>query len=902
DIRHLFPLDRVVTGGDSSLGPQQSWAGISFTTKYRAPPHGTYRRHLAVYEYDSTSPDDNSTTLIGAGTFTSPRREGRGSVGGSCFEAIEVDINRNRNGAVDLAGDWDYYRLEPSSRGAMSVATSGGTDTFGELMDGDGRVLEFDDDSGDAKNFRVERQVDDRVYYVRVSGGDNVYGNYTLRTSLVPGTSGNARDRDDDVLEQATAIGVGVEVGDAIDLEEDIDWWRFETRSRGRLVIATTGSTDTYGRLYDEEGELLADDHDSGDGLNFRIDDGAVFEPDAYYLAVAGGSRLVTGHYRVRVVHLPEDGSGRPDLVVEFPDAGNFEPMPGEAFSPTVRVRNRGNAPSEATHLRFYRSINGVISTEDINEGSDSVDGLDALAASDHYPRLVAPPEAGYYYYGACVRPLDGESDVDNNCSSAARVGVAGSDGAVAAGPVTRQYGLPLVLSTSNTSREGFVRIINRAAESGTLVLHAIDDAGTRFGPIEVEMGREETVNLNSRDLESGNPEKGLANGFGIGHGDWRLELATELDIAPLAYVRTSDGFLTGMHDQAARLDDGRYYVPFFNPAKNTQQASFLRLFNPGAVDAEVRLAGLDDRGDAAPGGEASLTLPAGEAREISAQDLETGNGLNGELGDGAGKWRLFLSASEPIGVVNLLESPTGNLTNLSSRGRKGLLPFVLPAPGFYREAFVRIINWSDEPGTVRIRGTDDEGLRTEPVTLSLAAGAVAHFNSGDLESGNAAKGLSGGIGNGTGNWFLELESDLDVEALAFVRTRDGFVTSVQDMAAAIDGVVNVPFLNPASNSEQQSSLRLINPGDEDAMLTISGRDDGGVSPPYGSVRLVLPAGESRTITAEQLESGTGGLRGRFGDGVGKWHLRVLSERPIEAMSLLGTPTGNLTNLSTSGS
>ena len=902
DIAHLYPLDRVVTGGNSSLGPQQSWEGISFTTDYSPPPHGTYRRHLAVYEYDSTSPDDGSTTLIGAGTFTSPRREGRGSVGGSCFEAIEVDVNRDRNGAIDLAGDWDYYRLEPASRGAITIATTGETDTFGELMDGDGRVLQQDDDSGDARNFQVERQVDDRVYYVRVSGGDNVYGNYTLRASHVPGISGSARDRDDDMLEQATAIGVGVEVGDGIDEAEDVDWWQFETRSRGRLVITTTGSTDTVGRLFDEEGEPLTDDHDSGDGLNFRIDDGTVYEPDVYHLSVSGSSRRVTGRYRVRVVHIPEDGSGRPDLVVAFPDAENFTPKPGEAFSPTVRLRNRGNGAAEATHLRFYRSVNGVISTEDMNEGSESVDGLAALATSDHYPRLVAPAEAGYHYYGACVRPLEDESDADNNCSSAARIRVIESDGDPTAERDTRHFSLPLVLSTSDSSREGFVRLINRSADSGTVVLHAVDDAGTRFGPIELDMGPEETANLNSRDLEAGNPQKGLANGIGIGHGHWRLELATDLDIAPQAYVRTSDGFLTGMHDQAGTLDDGRHFVPFFNPAKNMQQVSSVRLFNPGAADAEVTIAGLDDRGDAPPGGEASLTLPAGEAREITAQDLESGTGLDGQFGDGAGKWRLFLSANQPIGVLNLLDSPTGNLTNLSTRGRDRRLPLMLPAPGFYREGFVRIINWSDKSGTVHIRGTDDDGQRTEPVTLSLAAGAVAHFNSEDLESGNAAKGLSGGIGNGTGSWFLELESDLDVEALAYVRTRDGFVTAVHDLAGDVDGVVNVPFLNPASNTEQQSSLRLINAGGTDAMLTISGLDDTGVVPPYGTVRLTLPAGESRTITAQQLESGTGGLQGRFGDGAGKWHLRVLSELPIEAMSLLGTPTGNLTNLSTSGS
>ena len=62
------------------------------------------------------------------------------------------------------------------------------------------------------------------------------------------------------------------------------------------------------------------------------------------------------------------------------------------------------------------------------------------------------------------------------------------------------------------------------------------------------------------------------------------------------------------------------------------------------------------------------LTLTAGEARTISAQELESGgSGLRGQFGDGEGKWQLFVSADRPIRVMNLLRSPTGHLTNLST-------------------------------------------------------------------------------------------------------------------------------------------------------------------------------------------------------------------------------------------
>ena len=84
---------------------------------------------------------------------------------------------------------------------------------------------------------------------------------------------------------------------------------------------------------------------------------------------------------------------------------------------------------------------------------------------------------------------------------------------------------------------------------------------------------------------------------------------------------------------------------------------------------------------------------------------------------------------------------------------------------------FARIINHSDEPGTVRIVGIDDAGSESGPIELSLEARATAHFNSEDLEEGNADKGLSPGLGAGEGDWRLRFESELAIEVLSYIRT-----------------------------------------------------------------------------------------------------------------------------------
>ena len=221
------------------------------------------------------------------------------------------------------------------------------------------------------------------------------------------------------------------------------------------------------------------------------------------------------------------------------------------------------------------------------------------------------------------------------------------------------------------------------------------------------------------------------------------------------------------------------------------------------------------------------------------------------------------------------------------------------------RQGFVRVINRSDQAGEVRITAHDDAGAPgQQTLTLQLDAGQRTHFNSGDLEQGNASKRLAGAAGDGQGDWRLSLASDdLDIQVLAYARSLPcGFLTSLHDLAPCTANRCQIAIFNPASNLNQRSMLRLVNPTGEPASVTISGVDDAGQSP-GGTVSFDLPAGAARTLTAPQLESeaadGREGLRGALGDGAGKWELTVEADRAIQAMSLMESPTGHLTNLST---
>ena len=451
-------------------------------------------------------------------------------------------------------------------------------------------------------------------------------------------------------------------------------------------------------------------------------------------------------------------------------------------------------------------------------------------------------------------------------------------------------------LPAAAATREGLVRVVNRSAEAGAVFVEAWDDAGVRFGPVRLRMNGTGAVHFTSTDLQSGNAGLGLT---GIGpptSGDWRLALTSPLDIEVLSYIRTADGFLTPMHDIAADA-----ILPTLNPASNVTRRSVLRLVNRDVERTKVVVGGYDDRGawEQMP---RAIDVLRGQAWTSSAEALENELGL----GDGTGKWRLRVPGW-PWLAMSLLECASGYLTNVSSvpdnmeemaNGRHRHHVPLLPATGG-RDGLVRVVNLGGLGGEVLIDAVDDTGARHGPLRLQLNGRQTVNFNTRDLEQGNADKGLTGATGAGRGDWRLTLTSSLDLQVLSYVRTADGFLAAMHDVApVAADGAYRVSFFNPGSNTRQQSKLRLLNDGTATVSATVTGIDDAGQASTTATLR--VPAGAALTVTAAQLETGGEGVSGLLGDGEGRWRLRLAADSPLTVMNLLESPEGHLANMSTS--
>ena len=617
------------------------------------------------------------------------------------------------------------------------------------------------------------------------------------------------------------------------------------------------------------------------------------------------------------------DAQSRPDLAAEWRlaeerrQALRLEQARREHAVRLLRMR------SAAAHARIRAERRSEPATRATTPNAAlscpvAVDGTVRLrnapgsgAAFAMFSPFVENQGSGDGRHGRPIKPASASAGAARKATphspTEARWAIGAAAPAVAGGD--RPHRVPLFPRASDPLREGVVRVVNRSSGAGEATIHAIDDSGRRFGPVALALGSRATVHFDSGDLENGNAAKGLSGGVGTpGEGDWRLELRSDLDIETLAYVRTADGFLTAMHDLAPEAG-GTLRIPIFNSGDDPR-ASLLRLVNDGPADVEAVVRGVDDRGRS-PGGAVRVAVPAGAARTLSAAQLESGSDpgvVAGALGDGAGKWRLGVTASGPLRAMSLLAGATGTMTNLSTAPPARLdadgapvhrAPLFPSASDPLRQGFVRVVNRSAKAGEVSVRARDDSGRDYEPVTLAVGANRAIHFNSDDLEQGNRAKGLSAGVGAGEGDWRLELRSDLDIEVLAYIRAADGLLTSMHDLVPTRGGEHLVATFSPGGGDRQASLLRLANDGGEPARVTIAGLDDSGAA--GGEVVATVPAGKSLTLSAAQLESGSGPgvISGTLGDGAGKWRLTVVSDRPIDVMSLLRGPNGHLANLST---
>ena len=111
-----------------------------------------------------------------------------------------------------------------------------------------------------------------------------------------------------------------------------------------------------------------------------------------------------------------------PDLIISTVrvDASTIKQGGGVRFH--ITLTNQGTDAAPATIIRYYRSTDATISTEDTELRAVPVGGLGAGKSYTTWALLPSPFAVGAFYYGACLDTVTSEFDTLNNCSDAIEI------------------------------------------------------------------------------------------------------------------------------------------------------------------------------------------------------------------------------------------------------------------------------------------------------------------------------------------------------------------------------------------------------------------------------------------------------------------------------------------------
>jgi len=175
-----------------------------------------------------------------------------------------------------------WFSVRPSGTGILTVETTGSVDTYLEAYDTSGNLIDENDDWSDY-NARLDIFVESgKTYLFKLRGYDeDATGPYSIRALFETASAddGNTVRSMAVLLQQDDLIPVFIRAS------SESRWYRYNlTQQKNLLIIQTTGSSDTYLKLYDSQGRLISEDDDSGVDNNALLSE--KLGPGTYYIEI----------------------------------------------------------------------------------------------------------------------------------------------------------------------------------------------------------------------------------------------------------------------------------------------------------------------------------------------------------------------------------------------------------------------------------------------------------------------------------------------------------------------------------------------------------------------------------------------------------------------------------------
>ncbi len=388
--------------------------------------------------------------------------------------------------------------------------------------------------------------------------------------------------------------------------------------------------------------------------------------------------------------------------------------------------------------------------------------------------------------------------------------------------------------STNEVHQRDLLRLVNLNTAPATVVIARVDELDGRRNTVTVELPARQARTYHVHELATG-IAPGISGFLDEFEGTWqRLALETVPGVMAMRFVTSDAGHLTNI--PRLPVETGSWDISLFMSASDPLgRQGVLHVVNRESRRGNLAIRAFDDVGRSYEA--LTLSLEANEVVEIDSNDLEFGNsakGLPSGTGSGQGDWRLELSSELELSVLPFVRTPDGLVTpmhdTVSSTENRYDVAWFKAVDDSKQVGSLRLINAGEQPVIVSIHGSDDQGIRRGTAQLTLASHASRMLTAMELESGS--EDMNGSLGNGFGEWRLEIAADASINVMNLVSLPTGHLTNLSSSAiqalnedetaesvfeSDISPIVQSQCINCHVRGGRSQNTRLVFVGDEDA-------------------------------------------------------------------------------------
>jgi len=276
------------------------------------------------------------------------------------------------------AADTDYFELSPSNSGGYCIEITGNYTLGAVLYDSNLNVLDKLIISDGVHNLIGELTASNSYYIKFYSSSTSDYGNYSFNVKFTRPLYDEVEPNDLSTSSNTLpSVNYATLLKSTINATGDQDYFTFTPGSSGSYTIETTGTTDTFGYLYDSEMNFLVSDNDSGDVSNFKLTYNLTGR-QKYYILAQGFSLNCMGEYNIKVTP--------PDSIGNDTEGDNFSTALNLGVDPVTYVGLQINSSSDVDFYEFTAADSGIYTFSTlglIDTYGDLYDSNQVLLTSD---------------------------------------------------------------------------------------------------------------------------------------------------------------------------------------------------------------------------------------------------------------------------------------------------------------------------------------------------------------------------------------------------------------------------------------------------------------------------------------------------------------------------------------